>query len=90
VVESRHKIGSDLSRFLFRYGVGRILFTGLENVFKCTAILGRASVNETTQLTWLEPPAKRRRLMSLRKETVHRTEIPVSKYASSFRLWTIM
>ena len=28
--------------------------------------------SETTQLTWLEPPAKRRRLMFLRRETVHR------------------
>src|ERR1700722_17291664 len=44
VVKSRHKIGSDLSRFLFGYGVGRILFTGLKDVFERAAVLGRASI----------------------------------------------
>jgi hypothetical protein len=28
------------------YGVGRILFTGLENVFERTAVLSRASIAE--------------------------------------------
>jgi hypothetical protein len=32
VIECRHEVGSDLSRFLFGYGVGRILFTGLKDV----------------------------------------------------------
>jgi hypothetical protein len=31
MVESRHKISSDLSRLLFRYGIGAILFTSLKN-----------------------------------------------------------
>jgi hypothetical protein len=33
------------SEFL-RYGVGRILFTGIKDVFKRTAVLGRASVSK--------------------------------------------
>jgi hypothetical protein len=44
VIKGRHKIGGDLSRFLFRYGVGRILFTGFNHVLKCTTILRRTSV----------------------------------------------
>jgi len=30
VMERRHEVGGDLSRLLFGYGVGRILFTGLD------------------------------------------------------------
>jgi hypothetical protein len=41
VVKGRHEVGSDFCRFLFRYGVGGILFTGLKDVLKRTAILGR-------------------------------------------------
>jgi hypothetical protein len=57
VVKSRHKIGSDLSRFLFGYGVGRILFTGLEDVLQSAAVLGRAFGIGIARPTWLEPPA---------------------------------
>ena len=32
-IEDRNKIGGDLSRLLFRYGVGRILFTSLGFLF---------------------------------------------------------
>jgi hypothetical protein len=32
--KGRHEIGSDFSRFLFRYGVGRILITSLKDVFE--------------------------------------------------------
>jgi hypothetical protein len=38
----------DFCHFLFRYGVGRILFTNLENVLKCSAVLGRASVSKSS------------------------------------------
>jgi hypothetical protein len=41
--KSGHEIGGDFSSFLFRYGVGRILFTTLKDVFQCAAISGRAS-----------------------------------------------
>ena len=44
VVKSRHEVCGDLSRFLFRYSVGRILFTSFKHVFECSAILGRTSV----------------------------------------------
>jgi hypothetical protein len=46
VVKGRHEVCGDLCHFLFRYGVRRILFTSLENVFQRTAILGRASVSK--------------------------------------------
>jgi hypothetical protein len=46
VIECLHEIRSDLSRFLFGYGVGRILFTRLKDVLKRTTILGRASVSK--------------------------------------------
>jgi hypothetical protein len=45
VVEGRHKIGSDLCRFLLGYGIGRILLTGFKHVLKRTAVLGRASAS---------------------------------------------
>jgi hypothetical protein len=45
-IKGRHKISSDLSRFLLRYGVGRILFTGFKGVFQRAPVLGRASVSE--------------------------------------------
>ena len=45
VVKGRHKIGSDLCHFLFGYGIGGILITGLENVFQRAAVLGRASTD---------------------------------------------
>jgi hypothetical protein len=44
VIECGHEVGNDLSRFLFRYGIERILLTRLENVFERAAILGRASI----------------------------------------------
>ena len=46
VVEGRHEVCGDLSRLLFRYGVWRILFTSLKDVFQRTAIFGRASVSK--------------------------------------------
>ena len=46
VVESRHEVCGDLCRFLFRYGVGRILFTSFKHLFERTAVLSRASVPE--------------------------------------------
>jgi hypothetical protein len=44
VIKGRNEIRCDLSRFFFRHGVGRILFTGFKDVFKCPTVLGRASV----------------------------------------------
>jgi hypothetical protein len=44
VIEGRRKICGDLCRFLFGYGIGRILSTGFKHVLKCTALFGRASV----------------------------------------------
>jgi hypothetical protein len=44
VVEGRHKVCGDFCRFLFRYGVGSILFTGFKHVLQSAAVLGRASV----------------------------------------------
>jgi hypothetical protein len=52
-IKGRHKISSNFSRFLFGYGIGRILFTGLKDVFQRAAVLGCASVPETVQPTWL-------------------------------------
>ena len=46
VVEGRHKIGGDLGHFLFRYGIGRILFTGFKDVFQSASVLGSASVSK--------------------------------------------
>jgi hypothetical protein len=46
VIECRHEIRCDLSRFFFRHGVGRILFTSLKDVFQRTAVLGRASITK--------------------------------------------
>jgi hypothetical protein len=46
MVKGRHEIRCDLSRFFFRHGVGRILFTGLKNVFQRAAVFGRASVSK--------------------------------------------
>jgi hypothetical protein len=34
MAEGRHEVCGDLCHFLFRYSVGRILFTGLENLFE--------------------------------------------------------
>ncbi len=39
---------NDLSRILFRYGVGRILFTSLKDVFKSPTVLGRASITNSS------------------------------------------
>jgi hypothetical protein len=44
VVEGSHKVCGDLCNFLFGYGIGRVLITGLENVFERTAVLSRASI----------------------------------------------
>jgi hypothetical protein len=41
----------NLSRLLFGYGVGRILFTGLEKVFQCASIVGRTSIPEHAIIT---------------------------------------
>jgi hypothetical protein len=51
VIESRHEIRGDLSRFLFRYGIGRILFASIKDVFQRAAVLGRASIpNSSTDI----------------------------------------
>jgi hypothetical protein len=47
VIKSRQKVGCDLSRFLFGYGIGRILVATLKDVFQRAAVLGRASVSTT-------------------------------------------
>jgi hypothetical protein len=57
VVKSRHKIGSDLSRFLFGYGVGRILFTGLKDVSSVPPSFA-APRNRKSSTDRLEPPAR--------------------------------
>jgi hypothetical protein len=44
VIKGRHEVGGDLSRFLFRYGIGRILFTGFKHVLKRSTIFRRASI----------------------------------------------
>jgi hypothetical protein len=44
VIKSGHEIGGDLSRLPFRNGVGRILITGVKDVFQRAAVLCRASV----------------------------------------------
>jgi hypothetical protein len=44
MVKGRHEVRCDLSRFLFSYGVGRILFTGLKDVFQRATIPGCASI----------------------------------------------
>jgi hypothetical protein len=46
VVKGRHEVCGDLGHFLLSYGIGRIVFTSLENVFERTAVFGRASVAE--------------------------------------------
>jgi hypothetical protein len=56
--KSDHKIGGDLSRFLFCYGVWRILITGIKNVFQCDAVLGSAS--ETKRSTDMAGVASKR------------------------------
>jgi hypothetical protein len=48
MVEGRHEVCGDLCRFLLGYGIGRILFTGLKNIFQRAAIFGRASVTKST------------------------------------------
>jgi len=45
VIKGGHKVGSNLCGFLFGYGIRRILFTGLKDVFQRAAVLGRASVS---------------------------------------------
>jgi hypothetical protein len=51
VVEDRHEVCGDFCRFLFRYGVGRVLITGLKDVLQRTAILGSASYrNNSTDM----------------------------------------
>jgi hypothetical protein len=45
-IKGRHKVCGDLCRFLFCYGVGRVLITGLKDVFKCAAIFGRGPVSK--------------------------------------------
>jgi hypothetical protein len=46
VIKGRHKVSSDLSGFLFGYGVRRILFASLKDVLKRAAVLGSASISE--------------------------------------------
>jgi hypothetical protein len=46
VVKGRHEVCGDLCHFLFRYGVGRILFTSLKDVFQRAAVLGCTSITK--------------------------------------------
>jgi hypothetical protein len=46
VVKGRHEVCGDLCHFLFRYGVWRILFTSLKNVFQSASVVRRASVSK--------------------------------------------
>jgi hypothetical protein len=46
VIKGGHKVGSNLCGFLFGYGIGRILFTGLKDVFQSAAIFRCASVSK--------------------------------------------
>jgi hypothetical protein len=54
VVEGGHEICGDFSRFLVRYGEGRILFATLKDVFQRAAIFGPRLGIETTRWTLLE------------------------------------
>jgi hypothetical protein len=49
VVKGRHKISGNLCRFLVGYGVGRMLFTSLKEVFQCAAP-SRAGMKRTLKL----------------------------------------
>jgi hypothetical protein len=46
VIKAHHKVRSDLGRLLFGYGIGRILFIGLKDVFQRTAVLRRSSISK--------------------------------------------
>jgi hypothetical protein len=46
VIKGGHKVGSILCGFLFGYGIGRILLTGLKDVFQSAAIFRFASVSK--------------------------------------------
>jgi hypothetical protein len=46
VIKGGHKVGSNLCGFLFGYGIRRILFTGLKDVFQSAAIFRCASVSK--------------------------------------------
>jgi hypothetical protein len=45
-IKCRHKVGSDLSHFLFGRLTRDIGFVGLKDVLQCAAILGRATLPE--------------------------------------------
>jgi hypothetical protein len=46
VIKGGHKVGSNLCSFLFGYCIGRILLTGLKDVFQSAAIFRCASVSK--------------------------------------------
>jgi len=60
VIKGRHEVGRKLSRFLFGYGVGRILFTGLKKRTQAFRRLLLRLDNETVQPPCQEPPAETR------------------------------
>jgi hypothetical protein len=55
VIKGGHKVGSNLCGLLFGYGIGRILFTGLKDVFQSAAIFRLLLGIETVR-----PPAPER------------------------------
>jgi hypothetical protein len=46
VIKGGHKVGSNLCGFLFGYGIGRILFTDVKDVFQSAAITVRPTAPE--------------------------------------------
>jgi hypothetical protein len=83
VIEGRHEVGSDLSRFLFGYGIGRILFASLKDVFQRAAVLGRASITNTSLLRTPELPLGRRPRGSLSARLIATENVQAGQIAFS-------
>jgi hypothetical protein len=45
-VKAGHKVGGDLSHFLFGHGLRAIGSIALKNILQCAAVLGRATIPE--------------------------------------------
>jgi hypothetical protein len=58
VIKGGHKVGSNLCGFLFGYCIGRILLTGLKDVFQSAAIFSLRLGIETVRATAPEGAAR--------------------------------
>ena len=81
VIKGRHKVGSDLSRFLFRLWRQENSVHQLQSIFKCSTVLGGTSVIKTTLPTLLE----RRQQEGEQdcSEPVHRSALIVLRHTPS-------